>query len=164
MFDIGSHRGFQQIASWVDANNGWVPCGKAVIGGSDLSGESIYIGRVNHGGDILPGKIVPSHNVCYVAYGGEEKAQSYYQALVAPNNADFVWVHAEHGRVPTGAIQGGITGSGEKLYIGRARQDGAFSIGKVQPSHSCCYIPFGGREHAHRSYEVLCVKDIPLAF
>ena len=166
MFDIHHHRGYQPLANWVDAGNGWVPCGKSVIGGHDLNGEVLYIGRTRIGGDIIPGKIVPSHNVCYAAYAGNEHGERFYQALTAPANAEFVWVRSEHGQVPTGAIQGGITSSGEKLYIGRVVgvHQGATCIGKVQPSHRTCYVSFAGKEHGHTHYEVLCVKDVPMQF
>lgn len=87
-----SDREYKSIAQWVDAGNGWVPSGQAVVGGYDVSGENIYIGRVQHEGDIIPGKIVPSHNVCYVPFGGLEHGHHYYQALIAPHGCDFVWV------------------------------------------------------------------------
>nr|AIW62406.1 hypothetical protein [Scytodes thoracica] len=32
--------------------------------------------------------------------------------------------------------------------------------GKIQPSHGCLYIAYGGGEHAHQSYEVLVVKSV----
>jgi GTPase len=35
------------------------------------------------------------------------------------------------GVIPSGAIQGGVTSNGEKLYIGRVRHEGSFCIGKV---------------------------------
>jgi len=163
-YNFQNNRGYKPLAQWVDAGNGWVPCGKAVVGGYDVSGENLYIGRVQHEGDIIPGKIVMSHNCCYVAHGGKEHSHHYYQALVAPQGCEFVWVPSGEGVVPTGAIQGGVTRSGEKLFIGRVRHEGSFCIGKVQPSHHTCYISFGGQEHGHRTYEVLCVKDIPLEF
>lgn len=54
---------------------------RAVIGGVDTSGEKIYVGRVKKDGTLLPGKIVPSHNCCYVAKGGEEFGSSKYQVF-----------------------------------------------------------------------------------
>lgn len=128
---------------------------------------------------------MPSHGVCYVPYGGLEHGKSLYQVLVhSANAADFVWSEASNGQIPTGAIQGvlsfsqnhsvksynlffywikgGVGGDGERMFIGRVRHQGTMCIGKVHPSHSTCYIAFGGHEHAYRSYEVLCVKHIPL--
>ena len=28
-------------------------------------------------------------------------------------------------------------------------------MGKVHPSHRCCYVPYAGKEHKHEDYEVL---------
>jgi hypothetical protein len=52
---------------------------KKVIGGTDSHGEKVYVGRVKQNGFLLPGKIVPSHNCCYVAYDGVEVGSSKYQ-------------------------------------------------------------------------------------
>merc|ERR1712029_1178396 len=137
---------------------------QAITGGYDVSGENLYIGRTNHQGDIIPGKVVQSHGVCYVPYGGEEHGKTTYQVLVhdANSGTDFVWVKAENGAVPTGAIQGGVGSDGERFFIGRVRHEGALCIGKVHPSHRTCYIAFGGKEHGYPSYETLCVQHIPL--
>lgn len=50
---------------------------------------------------------------------------------------------------------GGETADGEPLFVGRAHHDGGLQLGKVQPSHGVCYIPYGGQEIAYNSYEVL---------
>lgn len=61
--------------------------------------------------------------------------------------------------VPSGAVQAGQTGNGEPLYVGRIQHGGSFVVGKVQPSHNCLYIPFGGQEiRYHHGYEVLCQR------
>ncbi|CAG0903379.1 unnamed protein product, partial [Darwinula stevensoni] len=44
---------------WVEASGGEVPIG-AVVGGED-GGEALYVARAEHEGDMLPGKLVPSH-------------------------------------------------------------------------------------------------------
>lgn len=61
-----------------------------------ILGENLYIGRSHHAGDIIPGKVVQSHGVCYVAYGGDEHGKSNYQVLVhdADSGTDFVWSEA----------------------------------------------------------------------
>ncbi len=63
----------------MDAKDGVVPL-RAVVGGTDSSGEKIYVGRAKHDGALLPGKIVPSHGVCYVSHCGAEHAVAKYQA------------------------------------------------------------------------------------
>ena len=56
------------MAEWRHASYGFVPS-DAVSGGHDVSGELIYVGRTHESGDLIPGKIVPSHGVLYVPYG-----------------------------------------------------------------------------------------------
>lgn len=43
-----------------------------------LIGEPLYVARARHEGDLIPGKLVPSHNVAYVPYGGGEHGHSDY--------------------------------------------------------------------------------------
>lgn len=69
-------------ACWVDAQRGEVPP-NAVPGGFD--NEQLYVGRASHEGALIPGKIVPSHGVCYVAWGGLEHGKEEYQVQDAEN-------------------------------------------------------------------------------
>lgn len=58
-----------------------------------------------------------------------------------------------------GAVEVGTTAEGgEKLYMGRAMHGGAQTPGKLQASHGCLYIPFGGAEVCLTEYEVLVCK------
>lgn len=41
-------------------------------------------GRGVHNGNKNPGKVHPSHNVCYIAYGDKELACRDYEVLVNP--------------------------------------------------------------------------------
>lgn len=154
---------YRALCQWVPTSGGNVPP-NAVHGGSDSSGETLYIGRARHDNDIVPGKVVPSHECCYVPYGGDENRHAQYEILVAQSESEFAWENASSGRLPAGAVQGGTTSSGEPLYIGRTRHDGSLTIGKVQPSHNCCYIPYGGREISYNDYEVLVCRVIRLSY
>lgn len=129
------------------------------MAGGDDSGETIYVGRAVQGGDVIPGKVVPSHNCCYVSYGGDEHSHGEYQALVS-DDTQFDWLPSSGGAVPSGAIQGGACESGEPLYIGRTFHNGTLTIGKIHPSHRCLYIPYGGKERSYDSYEVLVCKTV----
>ncbi|XP_054162717.1 natterin-4-like [Oppia nitens] len=143
------------MAEWHNHSGGHVP-ENAVHGGDDVNDEDLYVGRVWENGDLIPGKIVPSHGVCYVAYGGNELAHQSYEVLV--HHGKWKWKDAEDGKVPKRAIQGGHTSSGEPLYIGRSKYSGSKVIGKVHPSHKVLYVPFGGKEVSIDEYEVLCEK------
>ena len=105
---------------------------RAVIGGVDSSGEKIYIGRAKFEGGLLPGKIVPSHGVCYVSHQGGEHAVPKYQVLVKNKCCDLTWVPAAHGEIPNGALQGGFSPEKEPVYIARAMYDGATAVGMVR--------------------------------
>ena len=106
--------------------------------------------------------MVPSHGVCYVPWGGRENGHPDYQALVVSAGCELVWISTQGDQIPTGAVQGGVTRDGEPLYIGRHEHQGSWVVGKVQPSHGVLYIPFGGEEVPFASYEILCIKCVPL--
>lgn len=99
--------------------------------------------------------MVPSHGVAYVPFGGREHPKNQYEVLC---NGTVSWIPSAHGHIghtPSNAVLGGMTSSGEPLYIGRANYNGSLTPGKIQPSHNTLYIPFGGTEVAIRDYEVL---------
>lgn len=68
-------------AQWVATKGGEIPP-NAIPAGFD--NEQLYVGRANHEGAILPGKVVPSHGVCYVPWGGAEHGIPEYEV-----NNDF---------------------------------------------------------------------------
>ncbi|CAH2059729.1 unnamed protein product, partial [Iphiclides podalirius] len=65
---------------WVPASNGNVPPG-AIPGGKTASGETLYVGRARHQMSITPGKVHPSHNACYIGFGGAEVVHKMYDVL-----------------------------------------------------------------------------------
>jgi len=156
-----SSRKYQKFGEWKDGSGGSVPH-RAVAGGVDESGETLYVARANQDGDYVCGKLVPSHGVCYVAYGGKEHSHSDYQVLCNESDSDMDWISSSDGNVPSGAVQGGADSSGEKLFIGRAWHDGSLTIGKIHKSHGVCYVPFGGEEHRHSDYEALVFNTVLL--
>lgn len=54
--------------------------------------------------------------------------------------------------MPPGSVEGGR--DDEPLFVGRAQHEGALIPGKVKPSHSVCYIAWGGEEHGKTDYQV----------
>lgn len=124
----------------------------AIPAGHDADGTPIYVGRAYHEGEQLPAKVLPSKQVAYVAFNGQEIAKHEYEILC---NGNVKWVASGHGDVPSGAVVGGQTGNGEPLYIGRSHFSGSLTPGKVHPSHGSLYIPFGGAEVPIKEYEIL---------
>ena len=120
-------------------------------------------GRALHeSGDLIPGKVVPSHGVCYVAWGSREHAMRNYQVLNTRPGVEMIWYPTSGSIIPTGAVQAGVTTSGEPLFIGRHEHEGSYVIGKIQPSHEVLYVSFSGEEVPYRDFEILLVKHLPL--
>lgn len=139
-------------AHWLPVTGGASLPPTAVQGGVD--GEPLYIGRAHHEGALIPGKIVPSHGVCYVAWGGAENPKDEYEVLCG---ASGQWIPVSGTTVPGQAFVAGQTEDGEPLLIGRAHHEGTMTIGKVQQSHGVCYIPYAGQEVAFNDYEIFVV-------
>ena len=60
--------------------------------------------------------------------------------------------------IPERAVVAGESSAGGPLYVGRSEHEGGLFPGKVNPSHSCCYIAWGGAEHSKENYDVsLCI-------
>lgn len=135
--------------TWVDATEGVLPPG-AVVGGED--DEPLYVGRANHEGALIPGKVKFSHGVCYVAWGGLEHAKTEYQVLC---NCNAIWVPVTGDNIPPNALPAGQTEDGEPLFVGRVNHQSSLTPGKVHPSHACLYIPYGGQEISFSEFEIL---------
>lgn len=134
---------------WVGADSGSVPSGG--MQGGDDNGEPMFVARASFEGALIPGKLVPSHGVCYVPWGGGEHGVTNYEVLCECNGN---WVKCAGGSIPPNAVPGGQTEEGEPLYIGRVAHEGSVTTGKVQPSHGVCYIAYGGQELSFPDYEI----------
>ncbi|XP_077523939.1 natterin-4-like [Amblyomma americanum] len=126
------------------------------VSGGKEGGTVTYVGRAEHEGQEIPGRVVPG-NGCYVSYEGGEHRYDKYDVLVNDGNL-LKWIRSSAGTVPSKAIVGGKTTSGEELYIGRTEHDGSLILGRIQPSHGCLYIPCAGAEHRYTDYEVLVTE------
>jgi len=119
------------------------------------SGRELYVIRGFHQGGTIPGKLHVGHTSAYIGYNGEEIPMPNYEVLVAPV-ASLSWVDGFGGQIPPNAVPGGRDpASGETYYIGRAWHNNTITVGKIHPSHGSCYFPYGGKEHATKTYEVL---------
>lgn len=143
-------RGARAAQCWVASSGGRVPP-RALAGGED-NGQPIFVVRANFNGGLIPGKLIESHGCAYIPWGGTENAVSEYEVLCDCNGT---WVPNSGGNIPPSAVTAGQTEEGEPLYIGRVLHGGSLTVGKVQPSHSVCYIPYGGQEMGFPDYEIL---------
>lgn len=66
--------------------SGHVPEG-AVRGGTNVAGETLYIGRAHYEGSLTVGKVHPSHNCLYLPFGSAEHSVQQYEVLVEPRAA-----------------------------------------------------------------------------
>ena len=67
--------------TWVRATEESLP-EKALKAGYSEDGEVLYVGRVKYEGHFIPGKVQPSHKVCYVSYGGKEISYKAFEVFV----------------------------------------------------------------------------------
>ncbi|KAL2726254.1 natterin-3-like [Vespula maculifrons] len=140
---------------WLSRSAGLPVPETAIVGGRDIDGSTIYVGKAYHEGDLLPAKVIPEKNVAYVCHNGEEHPKSEFEVLC---QSEYAWEFCSNGSIPADAVVGGETCDGETLYIGRVLHKGSQTVGKVQPSHGCLYIPFDGEELSFKDYEVLTVR------
>lgn len=116
------------------------------------SEDGLYVGRAHHKDSVTPGGI--KDNVCTLAWGGTTHEKKEFQVLCVK---DIDWVKSWDGSVPLYALPAGETEDGYALFIGRALHEGVYYVGKVQPNHQVCYIPFNGQEMPCLEYETLVI-------
>jgi len=141
---------------WVRGSNGTLP-EDAFKAGLD-HGVPIFVARVRHQGDLVPGKLHPGYKTVFVPWGGGEHAKkTNYEVLTG--GANLVWKQAADGHVPKNAVQGGETSSGQPLFVIRAKVEGSDAMGKVNPNNKFGRVPYGGQEHIVKNYEVLVQRN-----
>jgi Protein of unknown function (DUF3421) len=75
--------------------------------------------------------------------------------MTQPALAEHRWVSGSNGSVPSGAIQVGNDGA-DPLYACKAY----LGNGKLHPRNGRCFVPYGGKEEAYRTYEVLVGNNL----
>ncbi|CAF4789226.1 unnamed protein product [Pieris macdunnoughi] len=89
---------------WMATNNDRIPVKAVEAGFSEgYDTELLYVGRAKHLGHIIPGKVQPSHKVCYIPYDGREIAKMEYEILVCQSvnehAANKIFLTLDHGAV-----------------------------------------------------------------
>lgn len=69
------------------------------------------------------------------------------------------WVKASEGAIPDGAMKAGTADDGESLFACRATFKKGEHIGKLRKKFGGCNVPWGGKEHTVKFYEVLVSRD-----
>lgn len=96
--------------------------------------------------------IVPSKQNAYVDFGSKKLMKYQYEVLCIKN---FAWIASGNECIPSGAIVGGETGKGERLYFGRVKMTNFFVPGTVHASHQCLIIFPGESMMPFNNYEIL---------
>ncbi|XP_068146910.1 LOW QUALITY PROTEIN: uncharacterized protein [Drosophila tropicalis] len=143
---------------WLNVGPGYFYSPDAVVGGHDSCMSQLLIGRAYYAGGPIPGKADPSQGYCFITYNGMEIAESSYEVLMGQGK--YHWVPGYDGSIAPGAVEAGRASNGGPLYIGRAHYCGTLTPGKIQQSHRCLQIPFGGQEVRISNYEVLVRSDL----
>ena len=81
---------------WVQSSQGqYVP--GAVIGGS-YKNNIIYVGRVYHEDDLLPGKVNCQYHNIYAPYAGHEVWKNSYEVLAEfePHQSRIKWIQSRN--------------------------------------------------------------------
>lgn len=102
---------------------------------------SLTFKGARHEGALIPGKLIPSHNVAYIPFGGGEHPHTSYEVLCGCNPQ---WIPVTGGGIPPQAVPAGESESGEPLFVGRVHHEGSITTGKVQVRisiyiHNCIY-------------------------
>lgn len=100
----------------------------AIHAGHDTDNSPLFVGKAYHEGDQVPAKVIPSKQIAYISYNGQEIPKHQFEVLC---NGNTSWVPSSFGAVPHGAVVGGRTATGETLYVGRAHYQGSLTPGKV---------------------------------
>ena len=137
-----------QMPIWVDAADGAVPAHAVGCPSPDRPGEQEFVGRAEHHGTYMSGKVVPWREWC---------------RLCSLRAVPLLWL----GHV---AVQQGIQAAARQCTLAvalvRATLLPARQKSVLVSSHDlmctadhCLYLPWSGKEHAYRSYQVLTVGE-----
>lgn len=158
MPNVTPTRVFEEVIQWVATtpdDAGYLSDRAVVAGYEGYDNSPLWVIRAAIEGDLVPGKLAIKHKAAYIPWGGKENPAGIIEVCCARPDR-IKWIEGRDGSVPPNAVVAGNTASGEPLYVGRAREQGSLTPGKVHQSHKAMYLSFGGREIAHKVYEVLC--------
>ncbi|XP_065369116.1 uncharacterized protein LOC135961541 [Calliphora vicina] len=129
----------------------------AVVGGNDVDGDMIYVGRAFHDGDMLVAKVIPAKKIAFVSFRGAEIPKDHFEILCGRN---LVWRHCYNHIIPDKAVLCGRTALGQPVYIGRGHYEGSLTVGKISSVHKALFIPFRGVERRLETYEILVEEKL----
>jgi len=165
-----------QEPNFVPAANGEIPANAFPV--NVFKGETFYLARANCDGFKMPGYLVPSKGKVFVSWGLKSVAKKEYEVLVESGQRKLYWVDstkAKGNMKALGAVSVGTKSESEydslysdsdTLYVGRAKVNKEWLIGKINPRYNACFIASHKEENMYgdlveqevKKYEVLCSK------
>lgn len=77
---IHGHHEHEKAYKWKSAHQGDVTK-RAVVAGTDIDGECLYVAKGVVNGEVCCGKVKPSHKCAYLPWGGKEHRVENYEVL-----------------------------------------------------------------------------------
>jgi hypothetical protein len=144
------------VKAWIDASGGDVPPGSVNSEPLGEAGLAIYVCRVDAGGAVVPGKLLPTYG-CYYSDGTTELLVHDYQALV-PSGCAVAWKASPGGVTPANALACGQDDAGD-LFSCRV-EEGTY-VGELGhmgwgTNHTCFY-DYGTQALTASVFDVLTV-------
>ncbi|CBY08683.1 unnamed protein product [Oikopleura dioica] len=161
---------------WVSIVDGKIP-ENAIPIGKDADNRVLYAGRCQVRQNryrFVPGYVSREEPRVITAYGTRARTGNRNEVLVSDKIDSLYW---ESSLTPRFPVVGG-SDEEEKYLIGRTRSsfgktwrgrrlsighysDGFCLPGKVHPSHSVLYAPFGDKEYIFKDFETMAIRASP---
>lgn len=137
--------------SWVSVSRQTIPAG-AVVGGSLLNKDAVYICRANYRGNLHIGKYIAGR--CYIAANKHEITSNTFEVLTSV--APIAWQEGSYGSKPLHAFPGGRN-KHHTLYICQAEYANSTHPGQLIDKH--CHFGFNGEEFMTPYYNMLAIAS-----
>lgn len=157
--DLNSRRN-TEYPKWIESNGPIVDTASVNIG--DFDRNQPIICRIAIAEALIPGSVNATSGLCQATWKGQVVTSMSTEYLSGPIKR-LVWAESNRGNIPTGAVIGGVTSDGVKIYIIRIRKDANskdFLGGKIIKGDKQGSVIKDGKEFTTPTYEVLCLQTI----
>ncbi|KAG5667784.1 hypothetical protein PVAND_015754 [Polypedilum vanderplanki] len=118
-----------------------------------------YIGRMNEGKFIIPGRIDIKTSTSVISFNRNQMNSTKIEYLAKSHNQNYSWIKSSNGQAVKSAVS--ITEINEwPFLIGKSKINGKFYVGKVLPSIGLKFIDRYGNEKYTKFYEVLVCNSM----
>lgn len=129
----------------------------AVLGGNDADGNTTYVARAFHNGDMLVVQVIPAKQMAFASWRGSELPKDHFEVLCGQK---LVWRHCFNHIIPDNAVVCGTTSLEQPVYIGRGHYEGSLIVGRISRVHHALFVPFKGVERRLETYEILVEENM----